>query len=357
VFRTKLAQVAVSRMGVPAASTPSTTMLPPEPLSRTSVAARPNRSPWGRVAMRWLVSPISSQRVVWVPLPSLSRQAVRLRWRSGPSPVNRADRVTSEYTGLHLARLDAMLPGSFSPEEIAVVPSLRLLLLAALCRVVPAAAQVEAQVFAGSSVNLPSPLHIVQDGQPDIDLTGHWATRPFQDTPYYGARLALWHGDRGWLLDFTHHKMYLTNPPAEVQFFRITNGLNMVTVSRGFRHGDFSYAFGAGPVFTFPVTRVRGRENGGGRGFWGGYFLSGATLMASATRRVPVAGPFFFSLDGRASASYVRIPVGGGHASVPNVALHLHVGVGVGGGQPASATSASGRDSVQTMVGATSPSE
>jgi len=238
-----------------------------------------------------------------------------------------------------------------------VSPCFRLLLLAVLCRAVPAAAQVEAQIFAGSSINLPSPLHIVQDGQPDIDLTGHWATRPFQDTPYYAVRLALWRGGRGWLLDFTHHKMYLTDPPAAVQFFRITNGVNMLTVSRGFRRGNFSYAFGAGPVITFPVTRVRGRENGGGRGFWGGYFLSGANLMASATRRVPLAGPLFLSLDGRASASYLRIPVGGGHAAVPNVAFHFHLGVGLGGGQPASAASASDRASAQTMVGAISPSE
>jgi hypothetical protein len=236
--------------------------------------------------------------------------------------------------------------------------SVRLLILvAALCRAVPAAAQFEAQVFAGSSVNLPSPLRIVQDGQPDIAFTAHWATRPFLDTPYYAARVALWRGRRGWLLDFTHHKMYLTNPPGEVQFFRLTNGVNMLTVSRGFRRGTFSYAVGAGPVITFPVTRVRGRENGGGRGFWGGYFLSGATLMASVTRRVPVAGPVFLSLDGRGSVSYVRIPVGGGHASVPDFAFHVHLGLGVGGGQAASAASASARDSDQTMVGATSPSE
>jgi hypothetical protein len=233
----------------------------------------------------------------------------------------------------------------------------RLVLLATLCRAVPAAAQVEAQVFAGSSVNLPSPLRIAQDHQPDIAFTAHWATRPFRDTPYYAARVALWQGGRGWLLDFTHHKMYLTNPPAAVQFFRITNGVNMLTLSRGFRRGNFSYAFGAGPVITFPVTRVRGRENGGGRGFWGGYFLSGGALMASATRRVPVAGPLFFSLDARASASYLRIPVGGGHASVPDFALHLHAGLGIGGGQAPSAASASERDSDQTMVGATSPSE
>lgn len=212
-------------------------------------------------------------------------------------------------------------------------PSLRLILLALLFGAVPAAAQFEMQAFAGSSVSLPSPLSISQAGQSDIRFTAHWATRPFLDTPYYAGRIALWRRDRGWLLDFTHHKIYLTNSPAEVQFFRITNGVNILTLSRGFRRGDFSYAFGAGPVVTFPVTRVRGRENGGGRGFWGGYFLSGASVMASATRRIPLDGAFFLSLDSRASISYMRIPVGGGHATVPNFALHFHVGAGYGGGK------------------------
>jgi hypothetical protein len=102
---------------------------------------------------------------------------------------------------------------------------------------------------------------------------------------------------------------------------------------------------------------VRNRENGGGRGFWGGYFLSGGSLMASATRRVSFAGPLFLSLDGRASASYMRVPVGGGHALVPDFAFHFHLGLGIGGGHGASAAPASDRDSDQTMVGATSPSE
>jgi hypothetical protein len=134
-------------------------------------------------------------------------------------------------------------------------------------------------------------------------------------------------------LDFTHHKIYLTNGPAEVQRFRITNGMNMITVSRGFRHGPLSFALGAGPVVTFPRTRIRGDMLQSGQGFWGGYFLSGGHLMASATRIVPVIAGAFLSLDARASASYVRIPVAHGHASVPNFALHLHAGLGYGFGR------------------------
>lgn len=191
-----------------------------------------------------------------------------------------------------------------------------------------ARAQVELQAFFGSSVSLPTPLTITQAGEPDLHFTAHWATRPFLDTWYYGGRIGVWSGNRGWLFDFTHHKIYLTNGPDEIQRFRITNGMNLFTVSRGFRRGRLSYAIGAGPVIAFPIIRVRGRQLAGDRGFWGGYFLSGANLMASATRQFPLAKGVFFSLDGRVSASYVRVPVSGGHASVPNVALHVHAGLG-----------------------------
>jgi len=91
----------------------------------------------------------------------------------------------------------------------------------------------------------------------------------------------------------------------------------------------FQEAPGARPLTAAEVARQL-RE----RGFWGGYFLSGANVMASATRQFPLSAGLFFSLDGRLSATYVRVPVSGGHASVPNVALHFHAGLGysIGGG-------------------------
>jgi hypothetical protein len=104
--------------------------------------------------------------------------------------------------------------------------------------------------------------------------------------------------------------------------------MNMFTLSRGFRRRNLAVALGAGPVITYPVTRVRGEGLEDSRGFLGGYFLSGGHLMASATRRFPVGEGFFLSLDGRVSASYVRVPVARGHAAVPNLALHLHAGLG-----------------------------
>jgi hypothetical protein len=189
-------------------------------------------------------------------------------------------------------------------------------------------AQLEMQAYLGSSLSAPSPVRISQAGQPDLRFTGHWATRPFLDTWYYAGRLALWRGNRGWLLDFTHHKIYLTNPPPEVQRFQITNGMNMFTLSRGYRRGKLTYAVGAGPVVAAPITRIRGQSLPSDRGFFGRYFLAGGNLMTSITRRFPLGLGFGLLLDGRASTSYVRVPVAGGHTSVLNLAAHVHVGIG-----------------------------
>ncbi|MBL8987208.1 MAG: hypothetical protein JNJ80_13120 [Gemmatimonadetes bacterium] len=192
-----------------------------------------------------------------------------------------------------------------------------------------AAAQtsVEAQFFLGSALSAPSPVSISQDGQPDIDFTARWATKPGRATRYYAWRIGVWRGNRGWRFDHTHHKIYLKNNPPEVQEFRITNGFNIFTVSRAFRHNHLTYSLGAGPVVAFPINTVRGKKLDHDRG-WDGYLLSGGTVIAMATREFPIVGGLVASLDARGSASYVRVPVVDGHASVPNAALHFHAGVG-----------------------------
>jgi hypothetical protein len=202
------------------------------------------------------------------------------------------------------------------------------LLLGLLLLPTTAKAQVELEAFLGSSISVPSPLSISQHGQPAIHVTAHWATRPFRPTWYYAWRIGLWRGDRGWLFDFTHHKLHMIDRPDPIQQFEISNGVNMLTISRGFRKGKFSWAVGAGPVVTFPLNRVRGLEHPRGQGFFGGYYLSGGAAMASATRHFPLFAGAMLTLDGRLSATYVREPVANGHASVPNLATHFHLGIG-----------------------------
>lgn len=193
-----------------------------------------------------------------------------------------------------------------------------------------AAAQTTFELFIGTSASVPTPLHITQEGEEDIDFTAHYSTRPSQDTPYYAARLGFWSGSRGWLIDFIHQKLYLENPPPEVQGFNITNGFNILVLSRGWKRDKLVFTLGAGPVIAHPETIIRGRVIDRKRGFIRhGYFLSGGSIVGSANRRFPITSHFFLSIDGRVSASYVRVPTAGGHASVPNLAFHGHGGLGV----------------------------
>lgn len=187
--------------------------------------------------------------------------------------------------------------------------------------------RVEVQVFGGSAVSLPLPMTVVQRHQPDLRFTAHWDTKPTRATMYYAWRLGLWSGNRGWRFDHTHHKLYLRDPPPDIQEFRITNGFNLFTLSRAFRAGPVTYSVGVGPVITYPINEVRGQRLDHDRGV-DGYLLSGATMLASLTREVRLTGGLIASLDARASASYVRVPVVNGHASLPNTALHLHLGLG-----------------------------
>ncbi len=190
-----------------------------------------------------------------------------------------------------------------------------------------AAAQIEVQAFFGSAASLPLPISIHQNGEPDLNFTAHWDTKPTRPTWYYAWRIGVWKGNRGWRLDHTHHKIYLTNPPAEVQQFRITNGFNIATISRAFRSKNLTYSLGAGPVITYPINTIRNKKLGHDVG-WNGYTFGGASVLGMVTREFPIAGGLMLSLDARGSASYVRVPVIDGHASVPNVALHLHAGLG-----------------------------
>ena len=191
----------------------------------------------------------------------------------------------------------------------------------------PVACQVEIQALLGSAQSVPLPITISQDGQPDLHFTAHWATRPTRPTWYYAWRLGFWSGNRGWRLDHTHHKIYLTNPPSEVTALRVTNGFNILSVSRAFRQGHLTYSVGAGPVITFPISTVRGKKFTHDNGL-GGYHLSGGSLLAMATREFPITGGLALSLDARATASYIRIPIVDGHAKIPNAAFHLHAGLG-----------------------------
>jgi hypothetical protein len=186
------------------------------------------------------------------------------------------------------------------------------------------------ELFAGSSWSAPTPLTIWQAGQPDIVTMAHYSTKPWTGSPYYALRIARWNGKKAWAFDFTHHKLYLDDPPADVQHFEITHGYNLVHISRVWDVNSWLLSVGPGLVFTHPENTVRNQdlypESGGTLG--GGYYLDGVSLMGAAGRQVKLYGPVFATGLGKVTLSNATVRVMDGGAEVPNVAFHLNLGLG-----------------------------
>ena len=183
--------------------------------------------------------------------------------------------------------------------------------------------------FLGTAWNLPTSLTIVQEGYPKITLTAHYEEKTFEGSPYYTLRIGRWSKNRAWELELVHHKIFLDNPPAEVQRFSISNGFNILTINRAWDTGKFIWRFGIGLVVTHPESTVRGRSFDESKGIFGqGFYISGAAIQGAVGKRIFLWKGLFASLEGKITVSYVRVPIVDGHANVPNVAGHILVGIG-----------------------------
>jgi hypothetical protein len=185
------------------------------------------------------------------------------------------------------------------------------------------------QVFVGSPLNARSPLTIRQHGEPDLEVRARWRTRPFESPLYYGVGAHRRAGGREWYGELVHHKLYLANPPPEVEEFSVSHGYNLVILGHGreVARGVWARA-GAGVVVAHPESTVRGRtlpQDGGP--FGRGYHLAGPALSAGVEGRVPLGDRLRLLLGGRVTGAYAVVPVEGGRAHVPNVAFHATAGV------------------------------
>jgi len=184
--------------------------------------------------------------------------------------------------------------------------------------------------YLGAPVNLSTPLSIEQSGQPALRVTARYETRPFEAPWYYHAHVGYWRGKTEWAVELTHHKIFLTNPPAEAERFASSHGYKLFTVNRGWELPfDIWARVGLGVVLSHPESTVRGQTFGENGGFFGlGFYLSGAVATAAIQKRVYLVGGFFVAATGMLSASYAVLPVVDGHATTPNIALHGLLGFG-----------------------------
>ncbi len=181
----------------------------------------------------------------------------------------------------------------------------------------------------GSAWSVPSPLSIHQYGQKRerLHFLARYATKPLVESPYYAWRIAKWKNGAAWEFELVHHKLYLENPPAEVQHFEISHGYNLITINRAKVRGNLIWRYGVGVVATHPETTIRGNKLPWGDGL-NGFYVSGPTVQVAVGRKFPLWGKLFAVLEGKWSASYATIPIYDGNAYVPNMALHWLFGFG-----------------------------
>lgn len=179
----------------------------------------------------------------------------------------------------------------------------------------------------GLQYNVPLPIIIRQSGKPDIRLTARFSTRPFADVPYYDVKVGIVRGPWAYELELIHHKLYLDNPPPEVQWFEITHGYNPIVVNAVRKQWGVAFRAGAGILLAHPETTIRGLqlpENGGILG----WYVSGPAAQVSVGKYAEFGHHFFAGLEGKFVGAWARVPIAHGNADVPNLSLHGLVSVG-----------------------------
>ncbi len=187
----------------------------------------------------------------------------------------------------------------------------------------------EVGLSGGAAYNFRTPLTIRQSGEEVIDLKAFYKTDPFRSPPYYDIKITTVKANKGLALKLTHHKLILKNLTPDIQRFSITDGFNLLTINRVWLKKGFAWSLGGGIVITHPESTIRHTPFPENKGMLSsGYYVSGPTVEAAIHKRYFFVDRWFISGEGRATASYVQVPVSGGHARVTNVALHILFGVG-----------------------------
>ncbi|HET9870713.1 MAG TPA: hypothetical protein VFR02_09500 [bacterium] len=189
------------------------------------------------------------------------------------------------------------------------------------------------ELMGGDALNFPSPLSIHQAGYPDLDFTARYDTRPYNAyAPYYAWRASLWDGSQAWELEQVHHKLFLTDPPPQVQAFAIHYGYNYFFVNHAWRYPDLILRLGTGPIITNPSNTVRGQVlvTHGTGWFDQGYDFSGWGAQVSAARDLGLFDTTYLVAELALIGGWAwDVPVANGSADVPTLGLHFHLGLGL----------------------------
>ena len=184
----------------------------------------------------------------------------------------------------------------------------------------------------GLSNSMNSTLSIKRDNSPHIVHNAKWKAKSFSDSWYYTVKLEKWLGDKARGIEWVHHKIYLANPPAGLDEFSISDGYNMLfyNFARKTKRNRIS-RLGLGLVFGHPDVTFTGAERFYMKGGAGGSYLAGVAAQVSLEKWLYETDHFIFSVEGKLTASYARVPVSENRsefAEAPVVAWHLTFGLG-----------------------------
>ena len=200
------------------------------------------------------------------------------------------------------------------------------LALAAAAR--PAAAQTfQLDLMGGTAYNVPTPLTIRQTGFADIHFTAHYDTKPLGPyAPYYSWRLSVWNRRHtsGWELQQVHHRIFLSNTNADVQFFAIHFGYNYILAGHAWAWRGFEVHADGGVIVPSPQNTVRNLTLPPTP-----YRVSGVGAALAVGHHLVLTPHLYLLAEGALLAGHTTVPVVAGSASVPNVGLHVHLGVGI----------------------------
>lgn len=184
----------------------------------------------------------------------------------------------------------------------------------------------------GVPFNLTTPLTIVQEGNPNINLNAQYYSEPFKMPIYWVIRLSKLKKNKLWEIELKHQKLYLENPSQEIQYFNITHGFNQLLLNRGFniniKNTPFVYRIGLGAVIAHSENMIRGKELPQGDSYFDGYFLSGPAFGTSLSKQFKFSKHVYLNTEVKYSLCNANVPIVDGYAIVWHSAVEFIFGLG-----------------------------
>ncbi|MFT5170294.1 MAG: hypothetical protein ACI9BD_000060 [Candidatus Marinamargulisbacteria bacterium] len=186
--------------------------------------------------------------------------------------------------------------------------------------------------FVGWSESLNSTLKIHREGASDITHQAKWEGRSFRDSIYYAIRFEDWKDNEGWGIEWIHHKIYLSNLTSEIQDFSVSDGYNLLFLTKAWRDAGTIYRLSAGLALSHPDVTLAGRARFWNDGGMGGTYLTGFGVGGGVETWLVESDRHFVSLEGKLTLAYAKVPISKNKSEYGdtgiNVGFHVMLGFG-----------------------------